>query len=99
MNSCDVGHKNSRVGVEPLNTSCLFMKVNNLFQGSTAWCRVREIDLRFIPFLIPNDFITRLSSMSTMLAARIFAYVGMQSYSMTVFISGERYSEIGLELI
>ena len=37
--------------------------------------------------------------MSTMLAARIFAYVGMQSYSMTVFISGERYSEIGLELI
>ena len=49
-----------------------------------------------IPFLIPNDLITRFSSMSMMLAARIFAKVGMQSYSITVFVSGDKYSEIGL---
>ena len=52
-----------------------------------------------IPFLIPKDSTIRFLSISIMLAARIFAKVGMQSYSITVFVSGDKYSEIGLCVI
>ena len=52
-----------------------------------------------IPFLIAKDLITRLSSISTIVATRIFAKVGMQSYSITVFISGDKYSETGLSTV
>ena len=52
-----------------------------------------------IPFLIAKDLITRLSFMSTIVATRIFAKVGMQSYSIRVFVSGDKYSETGLSVV
>ena len=52
-----------------------------------------------IPFLIAKDLITRLSSISTIVATRIFAKVGIQSYSITVFVSGDKYSETGLSVV
>ena len=68
----------------------IFEKIYHVFNGKCS---------SSIPFLIPKDLTIRFSSISMMLAARIFAKVGMQSYSITVFVSGDKYSEIGLCVI
>ena len=48
---------------------------------------------------MPKDSTIRFLSISVMLATRIFAKLGMQSYSISVVVPGVRYSETGLTLV
>ena len=106
MCSYDVVCKRIHAGDEPRNRNCLRTNSNNtlwlITHKSYKWVIYKNKFTLFsssIPFLIAKDLITRLSSMSTIVATRIFAKVGMQSYSITVFVSGDKYSETGPSLV
>jgi len=99
INSCDVERNKSLVCVVSLHTNCLLKNLNSSFRLFTVcWCSLKLFS-SLIPFLIPKDSTILFLSISVMLASKILAKLGMQSYSISVFVPGVKYSETGLTLV